>query len=77
MNIFNLEDDRVVGYENLKIENNEYKNFASLVKKKNINLLYMDTINEDLKKMLKKLGVYAKCKDDCMDDAFIGRFVFN
>lgn len=77
MSIFNVQDDRVVGYENLKIEHNEYAYFISLIKKKNINLLYMDSINEELKNMLKNVGVYTKCRNECADDIFIKHFLFD
>lgn len=77
MNIFQMEGSRVIGYENLKIENIDYDSFASLTKKKKIELLYMEAINEELKNMLRSIGVYTKCKDEYANDNFINRFIFD
>jgi len=77
VNIFSLEDNKVIGYENVKIENNEYGHFTTLVKKKRVKLIYMDSINEQLKKILNKLGIGIKCKSECLNDRFLNRFVFD
>lgn len=77
VNIFKMEDDRVIGYENFTIENDEYGQFSTFVKKKKIKLIYMDSINEQLKKLLNRLGINIICKSECLDDRFLDRFVFD
>ncbi|MEA4916907.1 hypothetical protein [Proteiniphilum sp.] len=77
VNIFKIENEKVVGYENLKIDSSEYGQFSSLVRDKSIKLIYMDSINEQLKRILNNHGIGIKCKSECSDDRFLDQFVFD
>jgi len=77
INIFKLEDDKVVEYENVKLEDKGYSNFISLLVNKDIKLLYMNTVGRELKKLLDKIGIQIKCKEEYADDKFINRFIFD
>ena len=77
LNIFNLEGDRVVGYEKVKIENEEHHQFFSLLKSKNVSLLYLDTLTHDLIGLIEKTGVAIRVKEDCENDKFLNTFIFS
>ena len=77
INIFDMEEDKVVEYENIKIEEKEYNQFSSLLSKKKINLLYLNTITNEFKNILEKLGIIVKVKDEFSDDKFIDQFIFD
>lgn len=77
INIFMLEGDKVVEYENIKCENKSYGNFISVLTDKDVRLLYMDTVGGEFKKLLEKMGVMIKCKHECGDDKFLNRFIFD
>ena len=76
INVFKLEDDKVCSYESIKLNNNDHKEISLLLKLKEISLIYMDTINNELKRALSILGIGIKCKDDWEGDKFIEQFVF-
>ncbi len=76
VNIFKLEDEKVIEYESLKLDNNEYVHFSLLMKLKKVNLLYANTINNELKNMLKKSGIITKCKNEFTNDQFMEQFIF-
>ncbi len=77
VNIFRMKDDKVFSHESIKLDNNSNDHFSSLLKLKEISLIYMDTITNDLKYILSKLGIGIKCKDEWDNDKFISQFVFS
>lgn len=76
INVFKLEGNRVCSYESIRLNNNDHKEFSMLLKLKEITLIYTDTINNELKRILSILGIGIKCKDDWEGDKFIEQFVF-
>jgi len=77
VNVFRIEGDKVSGYESIKLESSDNSKFSKLIKLKEISLIYLDSLNNDLKRLLQKLGVNVKCKEEWEGDDFIGKFVFN
>lgn len=77
LNIFQLEEDKVVGYEKVKIDNKEHSHFFTLLRSKKINLLYMDTLANDLKHLVEKIGITIRFKEECDDDKFLNAFIFS
>ena len=77
INVFQLEGDKVSGYESFKLESSDDSSFSMLLKLKKISLIYLDTLNNDLKRLLQMIGVNVKCKEEWADDDFINKFVFS
>ena len=77
LNIFNLEDDKVVEFEKIKLGGDEYKHFSSILVNNNINLIYMGSVNNELRSNLTELGINIKCKNEWKNDNFINHFVFD
>lgn len=77
VNVFRMEGDKVSGYESIKLDSADSKSFSSLLKLKEVTLVYLDTLNNDLKRLLQILGIHVKCRDEWEGDNFIGKFVFN
>lgn len=77
VNLFTMENDAVVEVENLKLENTSENYFSLLMALKKVSLIYVDTINNDLRRILEKIGIITKCKDEIFDDKFICQFVFD
>ncbi len=77
LNIFKLEEDKVIGYEKVKIENKEQSHFFSLLMNKKINLLYIDSLTNDLKNLMERFGITIRFKEECEDDKFLNAFIFS
>lgn len=77
LNIFKMEEDKVVGYEKVKINNKEHPDFFTLLKSKKINLLYIDNLANDIKQFFERFGITIKLKDECEDDEFLSAFIFS
>ncbi len=76
-NIFEMEDGKVVRFEQEKPDHVN-SNYASLwMSWKRITELYIDEIADDLKEMLVRLGIIVKQKDELSDNDFFNRFVFD
>lgn len=76
INVFSLDGDKVSGYESIKLERRDNNYFSRLLKLKKISLIYIDTINNDLRHLLHKVGIGIKCKEEWGDDLFIRQFIF-
>ncbi|MDR2949299.1 MAG: hypothetical protein LBV71_08825 [Prevotella sp.] len=76
VNIFELENDKVKGVESLKLDNTENNYFSLLMALKRVSIIYTDSINNDLKNLLSKIGIKTKCRDELNDDKFINQFIF-
>lgn len=76
VNIFRMEDDKVLGYESVKLNDSDTDNFSKLLKIKEITLIYIETITNEMKRLLSKLGIGIKCKEEWDGDKFIEQFVF-
>lgn len=76
INVFKLEGDRVSGYESIKLDSSDTNSFSKLLKLKEISLIYIDNVNNELHRVLHKLGIGVKCKEEWEGDQFIGQFVF-
>jgi len=76
VNVFKLEDEKIREYDSIQLDNNDNASFSRLMKIKDISLLYIDTISEELENMLSKLGIIIKRKEEWGEDKFISQFVF-
>ncbi|NDV77906.1 hypothetical protein [Dysgonomonas sp. 511] len=74
VNVFRMEGDKVLGYESIKLENSN--SFPKLLELKEISLIYIETLSKDMMRILQRLGINVKCKDEWSGDDFIGKFVF-
>lgn len=77
LNVFRVQDGKVFEYESIKLGNKDTENFSKLLKIKEISMVYLDAINNELRWLLCKLGIKVKCKEDWHDDKFIGQFIFS
>jgi hypothetical protein len=77
VNLFSLENDKVNEVEYLKLEGTENNYFSLLMLMKKVTTIYVETINDDLKYMLNKLGINIKCKEEIGEDKFINQFIFD
>lgn len=76
VNVFRVEDGKVFEYESIKLEDNDSEHFSHLLKLKEITLIYIEAVNNELRRLLNMLGIKIKCKEDWENDEFIGQFVF-
>ncbi|GAB6121717.1 hypothetical protein [Dysgonomonas termitidis] len=76
VNLFELEDENVKGVECITLESTGNNYFSLLMAIKKVSLVYADTINSDLKKILNEIGIKTKCKEDIPNDRFISQFIF-
>lgn len=77
INVFMMEKDKVSGYENIQLEHGDANSLSRLLKLKEISMVYIGTLNNELKTLLQKLGINVKCRDQWEGDEFIGKFVFS
>lgn len=77
VNVFRLDNDKVSGYESIKLKSSDSGSFSNLLKIKEISLVYIDSMGNELKRLLQILGVRVKCKDEWEGDEFIRKFVFS
>jgi len=77
VNVFKVEDGKVIEYESIRLENSDNDMFSKLLRIKEISLIYLDSINHELKRLLNKLGIMFKCREEWNDDKFIEQFVFS
>ncbi|MDR3057401.1 MAG: hypothetical protein LBU84_04580 [Prevotella sp.] len=71
INVFEMEGEKVSGYESIKLESNDNNNFSKLLKLKQISLIYVDAISNELKHLLNNLGIHIKSRDQWEGDQFI------
>ncbi len=76
INLFQIDNDEVSGVETLKPENTEPNYISLLMALKNVSLIYIESINKDLKNVLEMIGIKTKCKEEMTDDLFINQFIF-
>jgi len=77
VNLFEVDENMVKGVVSLKLENTENNYFSLLMALKKVSLIYIESINNDLKKLLDVIGIKTKCKEDMIDDKFIKQFIFD
>lgn len=77
VNLFKLNDDKVTAVESVKLKETTHNYFSLLMALKKVSLIYVDTINNELKLLLSRLGIKTKCKDEINDDQFINQFIFD
>lgn len=77
INLFEIENELVKGVENVKLENIENNYFSLLMSIKKVSLIYIGSINTELKNILKIIGIATKCRDEIGDDKFINQFIFD
>lgn len=77
VNIFRLEDNKVFSYESLQLKSYDNESFFKMLRFKEISLIYIDSVNNELRRLLNKLNIRIKCKEDWSDDEFIKQFVFS
>lgn len=76
-NLFDVEDGKVVRFEQGKPEEINFKYASWWMSCKKITELYIDEIADELKEMLVRLGIIVKKKDELSDDEFFNRLVFD
>jgi len=76
INVFIMEGEKVSGYESIKLDSVDNDRFSALLELKKVSLVYIDTLNNELRRLLQKIGINVKCKDEWEGDDFIGKFVF-
>ena len=76
VNLFELENEKVKGVESLKLDNTENNYFSLLMALKRVSVVYTESINNDLRHLLSKIGIKIKCRDELNDDKFINQFIF-
>ncbi|NDW18173.1 hypothetical protein D0T53_04475 [Dysgonomonas sp. 216] len=77
VNIFDIENEEVSGVEQIVLENTSNNYFSLLMALKKVSMVYVDSINSDLKNILLKIGITTKCKEDIINDKFINGFIFD
>jgi len=77
VNLFRLKDDKVTSVESVKLKENTYNYFSLLMAIKRVSLIYVDTLNNELKSLLNSIGIKTKCKDETDGDLFINQFIFD
>lgn len=77
VNLFSVDNNRVQEVENLKLEDTNNNYFSLLMAVKKVSILYAETINSDLKRILQIMGIKTKCKDELENDDFIKQFIFD
>lgn len=77
VNLFDIENEEITGVVSLKLDNTSEKSFLSLMKIKEVSLIYVDTISNNLKNMLTKIGIKIKCRDEILNDRFMTQFIFD
>lgn len=75
--VFELEDEKVVGVENITLENTTNNHFSLLMAMKEVCVVYMQTISNDLRRLLETIGIKTKCADETHNDKFIEQFIFD
>lgn len=76
INVFKLNDEKIYGYERVELKSNDKVSFTKFLKLKEISMIYIDTISEELENLLNILGITIKRKKDWGEDLFIRQFVF-
>ncbi|MDU1891130.1 MAG: hypothetical protein E6767_10595 [Dysgonomonas sp.] len=76
INVFKLENGKVCEYESITLESTDKKSFSKLLELKRVTLIYIESINHELKHFFGMLGIKIKCKEDWEGDEFINQFVF-
>ncbi|NDW10558.1 hypothetical protein [Dysgonomonas sp. 520] len=76
VNVFSLENNEVVGVENISLNDASENYFSLLMKIKNVSLVYADSVSNNLRKLLTEIGISTKCGDELSGDKFIGQFIF-
>ncbi|MBK5723016.1 hypothetical protein JGH11_19285 [Dysgonomonas sp. Marseille-P4677] len=77
VNLFEIENNNVKGVESIELENTSHNYFSLLMALKRVGTIYADTINSDLRKLLKTISINIKCKNDIENDEFINQFIFD
>lgn len=77
VNLLKLEGEEIQEVVSLKLDNTSENYFSLLMAIKEVSLIYADTISNNLKNMLNRIGIKTKCKEDIIDDRFINQFIIN
>lgn len=77
VNVFELEDEKVVGVENIILETPTNNYFSLLMAMKEVCTVYMQTMSNDLRRLLETIGIKTKCADETDNDKFINQFIFD
>lgn len=77
INYFKIQNEAVVEIETVKLDNTSENYFSLLMAIKKVSLIYIDTISNNLKGMLNKIGIATKCGNEINNDRFINQFIFD
>ena len=76
INLFELENNYVVGAKQKKLENMSVKNVFLWLSSQEVSEFYVENIPNDLKKKLLSLGITVKTKQELADNKLFNSFVF-
>jgi len=78
VNLFEIDnEDKVKGVETIKLENAENNYFSLLMALKEVSLIYIESMNNDLRRLLEVIGIRTKCRNEIINDRFINQFIFD
>lgn len=77
VNLFKMNNEKVMGVENVPLEETTNTYFSLMMALREVSLIYVDTISHDLKRLLEKLGIKTKCKNEVANDRFLEQFIFD
>lgn len=77
INLFKIANDKVSGVENIQLDEVSEQKFSLLLALKNVSVVYIDSISNDLKHILQTIGITTKLSNDLDDDHFIKQFIFD
>ena len=71
--IFNIEEDKVVGVENINLEEHNQKSIENWLKQKSINQIYLSEIDDHTHQKLKLNGIKVRTLDTLENDQLFKR----
>lgn len=77
VNLFSIKNDKVTGVENINLEGTSENRFSLMLALKKVSVVYIDTISNDLRRILDIVCITTKLKDEFDDDRFIRQFIFD
>ena len=76
INLFKLTNDKVTGVENVNMEEVSEKSFSLMLALKQVSVVYLGTISNELRRILDTIGITTKLKGDLDNDKFKQQFIF-
>lgn len=77
INIFKLINDKVIEVENINMDEVSEKNLSLTLALREVSVVYLGSISNELKRILNTIGITTKVKDELDNDKFIQQFIFD